>query len=134
MGRYRDATLVMQHLDQVVALEHSRREIESSHHFVVHSEQQQMAEVGVGLNPLEDGDLKSLRKFGVQRADVGIAREQPMLGEANRAQAASRILRELEILLRGDIRVGRKQGVDVKVGDHQADAMARRRSYRAPGY
>ena len=65
MRRNRDAALAMNHLDQAVALQHPRSQIESADHFVSHPEQQQMTEVGVGLDPAEDCDLKSLGQFRV---------------------------------------------------------------------
>ena len=89
MRRYCDAALMMNHFDQAVALEHPRRQIESTHHFVVHTEQQQMTEVGVGFDSSEDRNLKSFGEFGVRPLNFGIVREQPMLSEANRAEAAA---------------------------------------------
>src|SRR5277367_981505 len=81
MGRNRDATLVIEHLDQAVALEHPRSQIEAANHFVIHPEQQQMTKVGVSFDSLEDCNLKSLRQFRIQRADFSVVREQAMLGE-----------------------------------------------------
>src|SRR5271155_174237 len=133
MGRNRDAALVIEHLDQAVALEHPRSQIEPANHFVIHAEQQQMTKVGVGFDSLEDRDLKSLGQLRVQRADFSVAREQAMLGEANRAKSAPRALCEFKILLRRDVGVGRKPRVDVQVGDLAVDTTARRRC-RAPGY
>src|SRR5271154_1946250 len=133
MGRNGDAAFLIEHLDQAVALQHPRSQIEPANHFVLHAEQHQMTKVGISFDSLEDRNLKSLRQLGIPRTDLSVVREQAMLGEANRAKSAVRALRKFKILLRRDVGVGRQPRVDVQVGDHALDTTARRRC-RAPGY
>ncbi len=60
MRRYRNAALMMKHVDQMLAAEHPRSQIESADNFLVDPEHQQMTEIGIGFDSLEDRDLKSL--------------------------------------------------------------------------
>ena len=123
----RYAAFVMQHFDELLALEHPRGQIEAPDDFLVDAEHQQMTEVGVGFDSFEDRNLKSLGELRVHSIDFGIGWDQAMLGETNRAETMAAGRGEFEILLGRDVGIGREIGMYVQIYDHGDDTVARLR-------
>src|SRR5271166_1262464 len=83
-----------------------------------------MAEVGVGLDALDDQDAVVVGQLAVAPIEFGIARKLSMLGEADRAQPRATFDYCFDIFLWRSFGIIRKIRMNVKIDDHRASRLA----------